>query len=121
MHPGGVRVQRVHLRREYVRCVAADGIEVERKPRLPHQLVAGARHESIAHVHRRLQRDPAAGRPVRADIRQAEIDAELVLGTARGGGGVPLSYRRHRQRQRESGENHPAEELPHTKTSRLGW
>jgi hypothetical protein len=50
-----------------------------RPGRLPHHLVAGARHEAETDIERRLNHDPAVdARDIRADVRETNVDAEFV-------------------------------------------
>jgi len=80
----------------------------------PHH-VAGRRHEPNPHIYRRLNSE-AAGNILRFHIRDAQIDAQFMLGTAHARRCRPaLRHGARRESNRDSREDHPAQELPHTK------
>ena len=54
------------------------------------------------------------------EIRQADVNTELVLGAAHGRRGPPLRLGHRWKRQRHRRQNHPAEDLPHTHVLHLG-
>src|SRR6266480_2076398 len=109
-----VGVKQVELRSEGVSRLPANSVEVEAESRLPHDL-ARARHYAESDIDWGDDRDAAANASrIRAHVRGAEIDAELVLGTAHARRcGTPLRMRRRRERHRKRRQNHPAEELLH--------
>src|SRR6266508_5758115 len=121
MPAGRVGVKQVELRSKDVSRFPTNGIEVEAEPRLPHDF-ARPRHDAESNINWGDDRDSAVNASrIRAHVRCAEIDAQLVFRAAHARRrGAPLCLGRCGERQCDCRQDHPAQELPHTKASSWG-